>query len=107
MTRNYDTTNGQPFWSISRMDFHYDPISGQPELQVTEQLCLRSSDDVAYPLDAKENSFEFPINLNDPVPVQMYDPRTGEPIVGQTASFAEIFALVYSVAQQYRVLQGM
>ena len=46
------------------------------------------------------------INLADLTPVQVYNPATGAPIPGQSATYQQIFAMVYSIVQARRVAQN-
>ena len=107
MPDNYDSTNGLPFDCITKMDFTFSPSTGQPTLCFTSQKSLKDASGDLHPLS------DFPcqvgtvqVDLTDLNPIQIYDPNTGNPLPGETMTYEQIFAAVYSVAQVWRLAQG-
>jgi hypothetical protein len=86
--RNYDTTTGTPYPRVPKIEIEYSE-SGVPRVEYMECMAILDSDGIVRHLDGPltRNVLDL-AGISEPV--QVVNPTTGEPILGQTATVQQI-----------------
>lgn len=95
-TRNYDTTNGQPFVYFDLGPCNVDPVTGVSTVTFLERMAIKSADGATHFLDTPQQQHSFALLPADmPKEFDLVDRATGHHLP-QRVSYAFAMQCLFS-----------
>lgn len=104
MSRNYDTSTGQPYTRVDCLEIEY--LQGAAQVRIHESTSVVIGGKILK-LAGEENIFalHLPINAETATaPIPLVDPATGEP-TGDTTSLAQAVMVLTAICRQQQLLR--
>ena len=102
MSRNYDTTNKQPFPRIMSFTVDY-PLDSMPILKYEEAMFIIDGEGKPHELSGGRQTYNAVLDLTDDSSFSVYHPVTNAVIPTMSCNYQELLLDIYAVIHKHQL----